>query len=287
MKTFTINHLERLCGTKKHTIRIWEKRYDLLHPNRNINSYRHYCIDDVERIMYVSFLIRRGMKVSQISTLNNIELKELSWKLRDSASLCRFITIQLVTHYYRSEIEQFQLLLDKSIKEVGFEESVDNLIVPFLYITSLVEYRENAPEVHFAVTTIRQKLLVAIDQTVAAQNNTKKAVLFLPEDEHFDLILLFVYYTLKSGGYTVYYLGTNVSEKSLEKVLISKQPDKVLTYSSPAKSNNFVNIALFINNHFPHLDFTIVSSTSPVNTGVSRVNYTHFLELRQKQLNFV
>ena len=40
--TFTIQDLEILTGIKAHTIRIWEKRYDLLNPtrlNRNIRMY--------------------------------------------------------------------------------------------------------------------------------------------------------------------------------------------------------------------------------------------------------
>ncbi|MFT5764800.1 MAG: DNA-binding transcriptional MerR regulator, partial [Saprospiraceae bacterium] len=31
---FTINDLENLSGVKKHTIRVWEKRYNLLAPER-------------------------------------------------------------------------------------------------------------------------------------------------------------------------------------------------------------------------------------------------------------
>ncbi|MEC8636814.1 MAG: MerR family transcriptional regulator, partial [Bacteroidota bacterium] len=32
--TFSIKNLENLSGVKAHTIRIWEKRYNLLSPER-------------------------------------------------------------------------------------------------------------------------------------------------------------------------------------------------------------------------------------------------------------
>src|SRR5690606_16512046 len=39
---FTIQDLENLSGIKAHTIRIWEKRYNLLTPARTANNVRTY-----------------------------------------------------------------------------------------------------------------------------------------------------------------------------------------------------------------------------------------------------
>ena len=39
---FSIKDLENLSGIKAHTIRIWEKRYKLLEPERSDTNIRSY-----------------------------------------------------------------------------------------------------------------------------------------------------------------------------------------------------------------------------------------------------
>ena len=43
-KNFSIRDLENLSGIKAHTIRIWEKRYALLSPERTETNIRTYSI---------------------------------------------------------------------------------------------------------------------------------------------------------------------------------------------------------------------------------------------------
>lgn len=40
--SFSIKDLENLSGIKAHTIRIWEKRYNLLTPDRTDTNIRTY-----------------------------------------------------------------------------------------------------------------------------------------------------------------------------------------------------------------------------------------------------
>ena len=53
---FSIKDLENLSGIKAHTIRIWEKRYALLSPNRTDTNIRLYNDADLRRILNVSLL---------------------------------------------------------------------------------------------------------------------------------------------------------------------------------------------------------------------------------------
>ena len=41
---FTIKDLENISGIKAHTIRIWEKRYELLSPERTDTNIRRYSL---------------------------------------------------------------------------------------------------------------------------------------------------------------------------------------------------------------------------------------------------
>ena len=52
---FSIKDLENLSGIKAHTIRIWEKRYNLLKPERTDTNIRHYSLESLQKILNVAF----------------------------------------------------------------------------------------------------------------------------------------------------------------------------------------------------------------------------------------
>ena len=53
---FTIKDLENFSGIKAHTIRIWEKRYNLLEPNRTESNIRYYDIHNLQKLLNVALL---------------------------------------------------------------------------------------------------------------------------------------------------------------------------------------------------------------------------------------
>ena len=60
--TFSIKDLENLSGIKAHTIRIWEKRYNLLEPMRTDTNIRLYNIENLQKLLNVVLLTDFGYK---------------------------------------------------------------------------------------------------------------------------------------------------------------------------------------------------------------------------------
>ena len=48
---FSIKDLENLTGIKAHTIRIWEKRYNLLNPKRTETNIRYYDLASFQKLL--------------------------------------------------------------------------------------------------------------------------------------------------------------------------------------------------------------------------------------------
>ncbi len=67
MAVYSIKELEKLSGIKAHTIRIWEKRYNLIEPHRTNTNIRYYTDADLKKILNVPVLNRQGIKISQYS----------------------------------------------------------------------------------------------------------------------------------------------------------------------------------------------------------------------------
>ena len=78
MQTYSIADLEKLSGIKSHTIRIWEKRYNILSPERTDTKIRTYSDDELTHLLTVSMLNRNGIKISKIAKLE----QKSSWMLR-------------------------------------------------------------------------------------------------------------------------------------------------------------------------------------------------------------
>ena len=73
-KTFSIKDLENLSGIKAHTIRIWEKRYNLLSPERTQTNIRLYSLLSLQKLLNISLLYENGLKISKIAQLKNEEI---------------------------------------------------------------------------------------------------------------------------------------------------------------------------------------------------------------------
>ena len=64
---FSIKDLENLSGIKAHTIRIWEKRYNILEPMRTDTNIRYYDVDNLQKLLNITLLHNHGYKISKIS----------------------------------------------------------------------------------------------------------------------------------------------------------------------------------------------------------------------------
>jgi DNA-binding transcriptional MerR regulator len=71
---FSIKDLENFSGIKAHTIRIWEKRYRILEPDRTDSNIRTYSETELKKILNVAYLNRNGLKISKIARLAEDEL---------------------------------------------------------------------------------------------------------------------------------------------------------------------------------------------------------------------
>src|SRR6476469_7038117 len=66
---FSIKDLENLSGIKAHTIRTWEKRYNVLEPMRKDNKIRYYSLESLQKLINLTLIHNHGYKISKISKL--------------------------------------------------------------------------------------------------------------------------------------------------------------------------------------------------------------------------
>jgi DNA-binding transcriptional MerR regulator len=227
MNSFTIKDLENLSGIKAHTIRIWEQRYGLLKPKRTETNIRYYSNEELKTILNVALLNKYGFKISHIGRMQPHEVHDRITNLSDARAIQERMVNELVQAMIDLDMDAFERIISEYISSKGIERAVTQIIFPFLEKIGILWQTGHIhpAQEHLVTNVIRQKLIVAIESTGSSVTLQKTFLLFLPEGEHHELGLLFMYYLLKSRGAKTIYLGANVPLADVEQVVTLKKPD--------------------------------------------------------------
>lgn len=231
MGSYSIKELEKLSGIKAHTIRIWEKRHQLISPQRTHSNIRYYSDFDLKKIINVSLLNNNGFKISAIARMSDEQLANKVLEISENKRDARLYIDHLVTSMLDLDEERFDQELNLLEKKFGFEVMTTDVIYPFLQKIGLLWQTGNITPAHehFISNLIRQKIIVAISSLPITSKGTLRAVLFLPENELHEIALLFYHYIARKSGLKTYYLGQSVPHSDLKSVCEIHNPHFLIT----------------------------------------------------------
>lgn len=220
---FSIKDLENLTGIKAHTIRIWEKRYNLLSPNRSDTNIRNYSLGSFQKLLNISYLNNNGLKISKIA---NLKEEEIPIKVREIASRAK-VEDHAINALKMAMINFDQVLFYSTYNNLldnkTFSEIFYSVFLPVLNEIGLLWQTNTITPAHehFLSVHIKQKILINIErlQLLEPKPLSKTFVLFLPDAEIHDIGLLFINYELRSRGYHTIFLGESVPMDSLTDLL--------------------------------------------------------------------
>lgn len=233
MGQYSIKEIESISGVKAHTLRIWEQRYDFLKPKRTDTNIRYYTDEQMRLLLNIGTLNRHGMKISKIAELERGELSKHVLDIYQSTQQPDDMMDALVHAMIDFDEARFEHTLYLAINKLGFEKAFVQLVFPFMVRTGVLWATGaiNVAQEHFVTNLLRRKIVVAIDSLHPAENKkAKKFVLFLPEGEVHDLLLLFTEYILRSQGHLVYYLGAAMPVSDLRVIIRTRKPDFLVTF---------------------------------------------------------
>ncbi|WAC02008.1 MerR family transcriptional regulator [Lacinutrix neustonica] len=232
---FSIRDLENLSGIKAHTIRIWEKRYNLFEPNRTDTNIRYYSLSSLQKLLNISFLNKNGYKVSKIASLESQEIptlvKEIALNKDSSNHAINLFKVAMLNFDKGLFLSTFNnLVQSKSISEIFY-----TVFVPLLEDIGILWQTDTITPAHehFIFELIKQKILVHTDNISNASQDKHTGdiyVLFLPDNEIHELGLLFINYELTLRGLHSIYLGQSVPIDSLK--YITDYYNKIIYISS-------------------------------------------------------
>lgn len=233
MAQYSIKEIETLSGVKAHTLRIWEQRYDFLKPRRTDTNIRYYDDGQLRLILNISMLNRNGFRISKIAEMSDKQLSDAVFKLTENSNEPNTLLDSLIHSMIDFSELRFEKTLSTAIMSLGFEQTFSELIFPFMIRTGVLWSTGvvRPAQEHFISNLIRRKISVAIDnQFVHRNENSRKFILFLPDGETHELMLLYSEYLLRKYNHEVAYIGCSLPFDDIDFINLTFKPDFLLTY---------------------------------------------------------
>lgn len=222
MIQYSINELESLTGIKAHTIRIWEKRYGLLKPERTDTNIRHYSNEELRKLINITTLYNGGMKISHIVNLSeqeiNLKISELITNSQTEQTVIYEPYIgNLINASLNFDEVSFEKNFSNAILRYGLANTYQFILLPMLQRIGILWNTEkmNPAQEHFISNLVLQKIYSAIDGLQPSTESNEKWLLFLPQHEFHEIGLLVANYLLRNAGKKVIYLGSRVPYDAL------------------------------------------------------------------------
>ncbi|MBU2998023.1 MerR family transcriptional regulator [Cellulophaga baltica] len=222
--SFSIRDLENISGIKAHTIRIWEKRYHLLEPQRTDTNIRNYSLDSLQKLLNITLLYNNGYKISNIAQIEEDDLPKTVKKLVDKSAIHNDAINSFKMAMINFDTNLFYKTYNGLLQKNDFTEIFHDIFIPlFNQIGLLWQTKVIRPShEHFITNLIRQKIILNTEKVQSKNklNSDFIFVLFLPEHEIHELALLYLNYELQAKGHKTIYLGHSVPLESLKEVSI-------------------------------------------------------------------
>lgn len=232
MSKFTLNDLESLTGIKSDTIRMWERRYNILSPNRTSTNRRWYDDDDLRRLINISVIYHNGFKISKIAAMDDKEIIERASSFSEGSKTPDDIISSLVLAMNSFDESAVNEVIMRCVINTGFEKTFTEVLFPFLHKVGFM-WHTGAIDItteHFITSLFRQRLISAADSLPSMVSiRGKRVLMFLPEGEFHELALLFYFYVIKKRGHSVLYLGQATPFDSMISACAKWSPDIVIT----------------------------------------------------------
>lgn len=226
---YSIKIVARRTGLSSHAIRIWEKRYAAVSPERTPTNRRLYSDADIERLLLLHKATLAGHAIGQVAHLSNENLKTLLGVKETTAALpptsasldtdesptqvlfdaCLTAVKQLDAEALKRALENAEVALSKPML-------IEQLIVPLMHKIGDL-WRDGVLRVnheHMATAVVRS-FLGNIRAAYEIPPTAPGIVITTPIGQLHELGALMAAATASSEGWRVTYLGPNLPAEEI------------------------------------------------------------------------
>ena len=230
---YPIKVVSQMTGLSVHVIRAWEKRYNVVEPERTNTNRRLYSEEDIEKLKLLNDALHKGHSIGGVANLSSNELKKLLFVNKDSQEGFKESTaimsspeivenvlsdcIEAIRNYDAKKLES--ILLNASTK-LTQPRLIEEVIIPLVYkVGELWHSGEiRVANEHLGSSVIRGFLFNLLE-SYSVSDSAPIVVSATPLGQEHELGALIVGVVAASSGWKVIYLGSNLPAEEISAVV--------------------------------------------------------------------
>jgi DNA-binding transcriptional MerR regulator/methanogenic corrinoid protein MtbC1 len=230
---YSMKVVSQRTGLSAHVLRVWERRYGAVEPDRSESNRRLYAEEEVVRLEYLAKLTRAGHGIRQIATLPSDELEAMVMALpaavaveevpdRPGAGPPDAEILNEAWAYVRDlDLAGLRRVLEKASVTLGMTGFSENLIVPLVArIGAGWESGELSVTEEHAASAVIREVLFASSRPFAESAGAPGIVVATPTGQHHELGAVLVSAMARRLGWDVTHLGVSLPAGEIARAVV-------------------------------------------------------------------
>lgn len=228
MQRYSMKYVTRKTGLTPHTIRVWEKRYGAVSPERTETNRRLYSNDDIEKLMLLRRATLAGHSIGQIARLTLKDLRDLAEMdytpepgtatvpTPFQTASAEEIIEDALEALHSFDRERLEKTLHRASASFSLPVLIDKVLSPFLEKLGGL-WSEGALRIaqeHFSSGIVRG-LLANLCRQAASSPTDPVLLVTTPAGQHHEFGALFAAAVAASCGWRPIYLGPNLPAEEI------------------------------------------------------------------------
>jgi len=242
-KTYPIKAVSVKTGLSIHVIRVWEKRYQAVTPDRTETNRRLYTDDDIEKLLLLKQATQEGHNIGSVASLDIEELRELvslvpvaaSIPLKDEPAVDNEESSPQLNECLLAINKFDDQALEKILLNASYQlsqtELLEKLVIPMIYKVGELWHGGHIRIMHeHMATSVLKGFLANMRNNYQVSEDAPNMIVTTPMGQNHEMGALVLSVVAAAEGWRVTYLGPNlpadeiasaVSEKKARAVLLS------------------------------------------------------------------
>ena len=280
-KNFGINVISTACGVMPHTIRTWEKRYQVFTPERSEGGQRLYSEVDLAKAKLIVALIEQGHTISSLARHSLQDLRSLlavnNGEVSESNKMLTSVEIKkLLQHLANFNIDLVASGMQHLRLSIGVKEFIFKIVLPVMHEIERLALKGiySVTQEHIISTIVRDQL-GQINLANEGPNHDRFA-LATPEGNLHELPILIAEIICNANRVSTNYLGASHPAECLsEAVNALKCKTIVMGVISSAQWNYEKNIIQYLE----LIDKYLKNKVIVILGGGSEVDFPEFMNI--------
>jgi DNA-binding transcriptional MerR regulator len=266
---FSIQFVSRVTGINPHTIRAWEKRYQVVVPNRDSKGRRLYNQSHIDRLVMLQDLVDIGNKISDLAKMSDEQLKKLCEQYTSNGRVLpnkkqnqepidvneTLQSLLLALQHYKLDILSHEL--EKAKGMMNLREFALSVLLPLLSEVGVqVQRKLLTIAQEYALTSILKFYIgqILYQKYVFRNKNNFNVLLVTPEGETHEFGILIAALLCSHYKINFYFLGANLPLESTTEAFDQIQPSVIISsVSRPVEDFNGTYIQDYVKTISSHI----------------------------------